>query len=224
MRWLFKREGQRKRYASAIELLEKSNIASLRKRTKILVVDDEDEEIYEVLKERQYDAYYKNDITYSIEAEPFDIILMDIRGVARRRKSNMEGFAIACEIKSKYPLKRVCCYSGSVHQEISEQLADRKIDAFWVKDIDIDKMCEKIDNLIMEYADVEKQWEVLREELVKNKISEEDIRRIREAYFEGFKKGNFAELNIVTMETIKNASTMLNIVNSILTLIKVLAV
>ena len=47
MRWLFKREGQRKRYASAIELLEKSNIASLRKRTKILVVDDEDEEIYE---------------------------------------------------------------------------------------------------------------------------------------------------------------------------------
>ena len=128
------------------------------------------------------------------------------------------------EIKSKYPLKRVCCYSGSVHQEISEQLADRKIDAFWVKDIDIDKMCEKIDNLIMEYADVEKQWEVLREEMVKNKISEEDIRRIREAYFEGFKKGNFAELNIVTMETIKNASTMLNIVNSILTLIKVLAV
>ena len=207
MRWLFKREGQRKRYASAIELLEKSNIASLRKRTKILVVDDEDEEIYEVLKERQYDAYYKNDITYSIEAEPFDIILMDIRGVARRRKSNMEGVAIACEIKSKYPLKRVCCYSGSVHQEISEQLADRKIDAFWVKDID--KMCEKIDNLIMEYADVEKQWEVLREEMVKNKISEEDIRRIREAYFEGFKKGNFAELNIV---------------NSILTLIKVLAV
>jgi hypothetical protein len=149
---------------------------------------------------------------------------MDIRGVARRRKSNMEGFAIACEIKSKYPLKRVCCYSGSVHQEISEQLADRKIDAFWVKDIDIDKMCEKIDNLIMKYADVEKQWEVLREEMVKNKISEEDIRRIREAYFEGFKKGNFAELNIVTMETIKNASTMLNIVNSILTLIKVLAV
>ena len=196
----------------------------MRKRAKILVVDDEDEEIYEVLKERQYDAYYKNDITYSIKAEPFDIILMDIRGVARRRKSNMEGFAIACEIKSKYPLKRVCCYSGSVHQEISEQLADRKIDAFWVKDIDIDKMCEKIDNLIMEYADVEKQWEVLREEMVKNKISEEDIRRIREAYFEGFKKGNFAELNIVTMETIKNASTMLNIVNSILTLIKVLAV
>ena len=93
-----------------------------------------------------------------------------------------------------------------------------------IQDIDIDKMCEKIDNLIMEYADVEKQWEVLREEMVKNKISEEDIRRIREAYFEGFKKGNFAELNIVTMETIKNASTMLNIVNSILTLIKVLAV
>ena len=87
-------------------------------------------------------------------------------------------------------------------------------------------MCSSdlIDNLIMEYADVEKQWEVLREEMVKNKISEEDIRRIREAYFEGFKKGNFAELNIVTMETIKNASTMLNIVNSILTLIKVLAV
>ena len=219
-----KKQQDKKVYSAAVELLERNNIASLRKKTKILIVDDEDDEIYEVLKERQYDAYYKSDMTYPIEAEPFDIIMMDIRGVAKRLRSNMEGFALACEIKNKYPLKRVCCYSGSVHHEISEQLAERKIDAFFVKDMDIDKVCDKIDRLIVEYVDIEKQWDVLREEMGKNRVSDEDIQKIKSAYFASFKNGDFIHLNEIVMGTLKNSSTMLNITSSILTLIKVLAV
>ena len=219
-----KRKRNKGTYDSVIELLEKNNITSLRKNTKILVVDDEDDDIYQVLKERQYDVYYKSDMTNPIEAEPFDIMMIDIKGVAKRIRSSMEGFALACEIKSKYPLKRVCCYSGSVHEEISEQLADKKIDAFFIKDMDLDKICDKIDNMILDYVNIEKQWEVLRDEMVKNRVSDPDIQKIRKIYFNSFSSGNFIELNDIIMTTLKNSTVMLNITSSILTLIKVLAV
>lgn len=123
----------KKKYINALELIERKKLSNIRKRIKILVVDDESDDIYNILKERQYDVYYKNDMNYAVEAEPFEIIVMDIKGVAKRLQSSMEGFSLACEVKHKYPLKRVCCYSGSIHAEISEQLADKKTDAFFQK-------------------------------------------------------------------------------------------
>ncbi len=209
------------KYTNALELINKKNITELRKRVKVLVVDDSDDDLYEVLKERQYEVFYKNDMTYAIEAEPFDIVLLDIRGVATRLKSNMEGFALACEIKKAYPMKKVCCYSASVHKEISEMLADKKIDAFFQKDIEIDKVAEKVDGLIMAFVDYEKQWDVLYHELRNNGVSDEDIRDIREAYLESFKTGNMSNFNNITIEKLKNGTVLLNIVSAILSILKV---
>lgn len=58
------------------------------------MVDDESDDIYNILKERQYDVYYKSDMNYAVEAEPFEIVVMDIKGVAKRLQSNMEGFPL----------------------------------------------------------------------------------------------------------------------------------
>lgn len=219
-----KSKKNKKLYDTTVQLIEQKNISNLRKRLKILVVDDEDDAIYEVLKERQYEVYYKNDMTYAIETEPFDLILMDVRGIAKRLKSSMEGFALACEVKSKYPLKKVCCYSASVHKEITELLADNRIDAYFMKDLDVDKICNKIDNLIQDYVDIDKQWEVLRSILIDNQINENDIQQIKTAYSEMFKKNDFSKLNEIIAGTMKNATVLLNITASILNLIKVLAV
>lgn len=210
--------------SSALEMIEKTNISSLRKKTKILLVDDESDDIYHVLKERQYDVYYKNDMTYAIEAEPFEVVIMDIRGVAQRLQSNMEGFTLACDVKKKYPLKKVCCYSGTTNPEITNQLTDKKIDSFFVKDFDIDKICQKIDQLILDYADYNKQWDVLYKEFLSNKISEKNIEKIKQAYCDGFERGNLIPLNDIIIGTVKNSTVMLNMTSSILTLIKVLAV
>lgn len=221
---LFRKARSKKKCANALELLEKNNISNIKKKIKILVVDDESDDIYNILKERQYDAYYKNDMNYAVEAEPFEIVLMDIKGVARRLQSNMEGFALACEIKHKYPLKRVCCYSGSIYAEISEQLADRKIDAFFPKDMEMDKICEKIDSLILNYVDYKEQWEVIRKQLIDCNTSEQDIKTIQKAYEDGFKNGNIFQLNDVIMTTLQNGTIILNICSAVLNLIKVLIV
>lgn len=219
---LFRKAWSKKKYANALEMLERNNISNIKKRIKILVVDDESDDIYNILKERQYDVYYKNDMNYAVEAEPFEIVLMDIKGVAKRLQSSMEGFSLACEIKHKYPLKRVCCYSGSIHAEISEQLAEKKIDAFFPKDMDMDKICDKIDSLILDYVDYRKQWEVIRKQLIDCNTSEQDIKIIQEAYEESFKSGNISQLNDVIMSTLKNGTIILNLCSTVINLIKVL--
>lgn len=221
---IFRKTKSKKKYANALELIEKNNISNIRKRIKILVVDDESDDIYDILKERQYDVYYKNDMNYAVEAEPFEIVVMDIKGVAKRLQSSMEGFSLACEVKHKYPLKRVCCYSGSIHAEISEQLAAKRIDAFFPKDMEMDKICEKIDRLILDYVDYKQQWEIIRKQLIDCKTSEEDIKIIQEAYEDGFKNGNISQLSNAIIETLKNGTTMLNISSAVINLIKVLVV
>ncbi len=221
---IFGKIKSKKKYATSLELLEKNKLPNIRKRIKILVVDDESDDIYDILKERQYDVYYKNDMNYAVEAEPFEIVVMDIKGVAQRLQSSMEGFSLACEVKHKYPLKRVCCYSGSIHAEISEQLADKRIDAFFPKDMEMDKICEKIDRLILDYVDYKQQWEVIRKQLIDCNTSEEDIKIIQEAYYEGFNNGNISRLSNAIIETLKNGTAMLNISSAVINLIKVLVV
>ena len=214
----------KEKYFNALKMLNQKSITELRKNVKILVVDDADDDLYEVLKERQYNVYYKSDMTYALEAEPFDIILLDIRGIASRLRSNMEGFALACEIKKAYPLKKVCCYSGSIYQEISGMLAEKRIDAFFQKDLEIDKIAEKVDGLIEEYVDYEKQWDVLYYELRKNKIDDDDILEIHKAYLESFKTGNVSRFNNITIEKIKNGTVLLNVLSAFLSIVKVVVV
>ncbi len=211
-------------YIIALEKIDKANISSLRRKTRILIVDDEDDELYKVLAERQYSIYYKSDMTYALEAEPFDIVLLDIKGVAKRRKSNSEGFALACEIKEVYPLKKVCCYSATIDPKITEQLSEKKIDLFFQKDGEIDKMCEKLDKLIEEYCDYKLQWEVLRQELIKCKVSDEKIEKIKKAYFKGFEDENAIEIRNTVFEIMKNGSAVLGLANSFLSLLKVVMV
>ncbi len=217
----FKKKNQ---YIKAFELIDKNNISSLRKKVKILIVDDENDDLYVMLRERQYNVYYKKDMTYSIEAEPFDIALIDIKGIAQRRKSSMEGFDLACEIKKAYPLKKICCFSGSIHKEISSELANNKIDAFFMKDLENDKIAEKIDELIKDFSDYHKQWDVIYNQLRANSVADDQIAKIEKAYNKSFETGEFSGINSILNEHLKNASTVINIISSVLTLAKVLVV
>ena len=88
----------------------------------------------------------------------------------------------------------------------------------------MDKICEKIDRLILDYVDYKKQWEIIRKQLVDCNTSEEDIKIIQEAYDEGFENGNISLLNNTIIEKLKNGTTMINICSAVINLIKVLVV
>lgn len=209
---------KRKDYASAIKFLDDNNISKLREKVKILFVDDEEFEIVEQLKDRRYNIYYKSDIWYAIEAEPFDVIIMDIKGVAKRTKSSMEGFSLAEEIKRTYPEKQVYCYSGMViMNEVAEKL--NNIDGYIMKDTDIDKWTEKLDGIIRDCVDIDKRWEIIRDQLVKNNVNDTDIQMIHRDYKRIYKDGQIEPFMTSVFSLVKQAGTALSLVNSVFTLI-----
>ena len=213
---------KRKKYNSAINLIYDRNICTLRRKVKILIVDDDEFELTDMLKERKYDIYYKKDITYAIEAEPFDIIVIDIIGIAQALRSNMEGFAIARDIKTKYPAKQVWCYSGSiVKAEISEKLCE--IDGYISKDTDLDKWAEKLDRIIEEYSSEEYQEKVLRKQLIKYRFDSDDIDKIMEEYKKSRKEKNFNSVIDILSSLTANGACILETISLILNFAKLFA-
>lgn len=214
----------KKKYNTAINLIDSKNIAVLKERVRILFIDDEDADIVETLKDRNYNVYYKNDINYTIEAEPFDVIFLDIRGVAKKLHSSMEGFQMAKEIKKQYPMKIVYCFSSTTNVAITQELSQNLIDGFIMKDQDIDKWCEKLDNIIKDYFDRDKIWQSLERELRRQEISQQDIKGIQTAYYNSFKTKNFGKLYEKVMGIAQDATVVTNLLLNMVEIIKLFIV
>lgn len=177
-------------YQSAINLVYERNIHTLRRRVKILIVDDENFDLVQILEDAKYDIYYKKDIKYTIEVEAFDIVIIDILGVAPALQSSMEGFAMAEEIKKRYPAKQVWCYSGkTVNPAVASRL--KNIDGYIPKDTDIDQWRDKLDRMIETYCSDDYQIKVLRTQLEKYGVRETDINRVIEEYKKNHEAKNF---------------------------------
>lgn len=216
---LFKKK---QKYESAMNLIYDRNIHTLRSKVKILIVDDDDFDLISILTDRKYDIYYKQDISYAIEAEPFDIIVIDIVGIGKALGSGMEGFAIAKEIKMRYPAKQVWCYSGSIIKpEISEQLTE--IDGYIKKDTDLDRWAEKLDGIIATYCSKAYQAKVLRDQLQKYNVDDKDIDIVMKAYEKGVDGKNFGVVMELLPQLISSGKCVIEIINLIFTFAKLFA-
>lgn len=201
-------------FSTAMSLVYDTNIHTLRNRIRILIVDDEKFDIVDMLKERKYDIYYKKDITYAIEAEAFDIVIIDIVGIGGALGSNMGGFAIASDIKKRYPAKQVWCYSGStVKSEIAEKI--RQIDGYILKDTGIDQWCEKLDAMIEKYCSKEYQKGVLKEQLKQCGLDDSDINKVISEYENGIEKKNFNSVVELLTQFVTSGKRLLEFIEMI---------
>lgn len=201
-------------YKAAINLVYDNNIHTLRNRIKILIVDDEEFDIVHILQERKYDVYYKKDIIYALEAEPFDIIIIDIKGVASALGGTMGGFTVAEEIKKRYPAKQVFCYSASViNQEIASKLIH--LDGYIRKDTDVDEWCQKLDGIITTYCSRDYQIKKLREQLQACNVSEENISNVITEYKNNLDGKNFTSVIDQLTALIDNSKVLFSLIKFI---------
>lgn len=212
---------RKNKYDATINFIDSKNIINLRKKIHIVIVDDEELDIVHNLKSREYNIYFKKDMNYTLEAEPFDIIILDIKGIAENYGSTMEGFALAEDIKKRYPNKQVYCFSGTVKPEIVNQI--KNIDGFIPKDYDIDKWVEQLDTAIENYIDIDIQWSILEKQMKNNGIIQTDIDRIKSIYYKSFKIKRFDNIDNVLMGIIKNTKLMFSVLNSIFSLVNLLS-
>lgn len=203
-----------------IKISKNKAISKLKEQVKILIVDDnKPSDLIDILRERGYKIYYKENISYQIETEPFDIILLDIRGIASVYGSIDEGFGFALDLKKDYPEKVVVSYSGESGRNISERI--NEIDGFISKDTSADIWCSKLNEYIKRYCTVEYQWDAIAKKLKYNGIDDNTISSVKDEFIKSFDGDEFRGFNDYFVQAIEDLKISMELMSSIISLIKI---
>jgi DNA-binding response OmpR family regulator len=155
-------------------------LSELRKRARILVVDDDLTAFpHKLLQKEGYNVTYWKSVENVRELEngEYDIIVLDIHGIARAEVSGTGGLGILSHIKKYNPAQIIIAYSG--------QKYDLKHADFWnIADDYLGKPSslldckQKIDSLLERKFTANYYAEVLRTLLRENGVDEKRIKKL----------------------------------------------
>jgi DNA-binding NarL/FixJ family response regulator len=158
-------------------------------RTKILVIDNEDVPQVGILYDRGFSIRHVRDLDIVDMASPYDILLVDIRGVGLKFESPLEGAYLAKKIKEAYPHKKVIIYTGSTFDSKYND-AVRFCDGSLSKDAGTDDWEEKIKEMIRALSNPVSQWKAVRSRLLENDVSIFLVYQLEQSYIRAIKQSN----------------------------------
>jgi hypothetical protein len=147
----------------------------------VLVIDDNEFEYLEHLKNHRFDITYFSDIQSIESAQGYEVILCDINGVGKIFDSKYEGAHVISELYKKYPFKTIIAYTGYTHDPTYNKFF-RLADYVFKKDLDGDEWVENLDNAIESAVNPQKKWLKLRDFLIKNNVSLFEIVKLENEY------------------------------------------
>lgn len=147
----------------------------------ILVIDDNEFEYLEHLKNHRFDITYFSDIQSIESAYEYEVILCDINGVGKIFDSKYEGAHVISELYKKYPFKTIIAYTGYTHDPTYNKFF-RMADYVFKKDLDGDEWVDNLDNAIESAVNPQKKWLKLRDFLIKNNVSLFEIVKLENEY------------------------------------------
>lgn len=167
----------------------------LKKRTRIVVVDDEEGFPIELFQNEGYSIDKWNNVKDygKLESGFFDIIILDIKGVAKHISSE-DGLGVLESIKKRNPAQIIIAFSQHSY-DLSKsrfwELADEKI----AKPSDFLKIKNIIDNLINTKFKPARYIETLHKTLQNNNVSPKEIRNIEKEIVHAIKDKKEPELS-----------------------------
>lgn len=203
------------------ELSSHLHFEEIKKRVRIILVDDEDGFPLNLFQAEGYAIERWEKIsatTYSkLESGFYDVIILDIKGVAQDISAE-DGLAVLESIKKKNPAQIIIAYSQHSY-DISKikffQLADENI----TKPSDFLKIKETLDSLIEKKFNPTRYIESLHKVLEEQGMGKKEIIRIDNSLSESIKKKNqpdwksvfsFAKDNVeIYKQTVSLATTIL---------------
>jgi DNA-binding NtrC family response regulator len=163
----------------------------LQKRTRIVVIDDKEDEFpFHVLKKQGYAIDYWPDVTdvEKLERGFYDIIILDIGGVGAELDSDNEGVGILRHIKTVNPAQIVVAYSGQSHEsrripffKLADQYVPKPTNAITWK--------ETLDDLIRTKVTVDYYWDSLRALLQAQGVDQKRLDRLEKGLIAASKSG-----------------------------------
>lgn len=152
-----------------------------RRNIPILIIDDNEFEYLEILRNHGFSLTHSKDIDSIESVKAYEIILCDIKGVGKKFGSKYEGAHIIAEIRKKYPFKILIAYSALSHNP-SYNSYFKLADDMMKKDSDSDEWIELLDYSIKKVTDVVMKWEKIRNYMIKKNISLFTITRLEDEY------------------------------------------
>ncbi len=132
----------------------------IRKRARILVIDDDEDAFpYGLLQKEGYNVQYwpKIEALRDLENGEFDIIVLDIYGVASSEMSTNDGLGILEHLKKHNPAQLVIAYSGQKY-DLSQAKFWSLADDYLGKPSSLISCKEKIDALLKEKFTPQHYW------------------------------------------------------------------
>jgi len=173
------------------ETVRKERIYDLRKKTDVLVIDDEGFEPQRFLEQNHYRLTKKDDIENIRDVSEYSIILCDIRGVGRKLSESFEGAFVIKEIKDNYPEKAVIAYTASQYDP-NYNLYLQRADVVLQKSISMEEWLDILDQYIFKVTDPVVQWKLLRDKLISIDVPLIDVAKLESAFVCAYIKDEFA--------------------------------
>lgn len=178
----------RNKYAELIKIKATTDFEELKKRTRIIVIDDEDSFPISLFLTEGYaiDKWEKVVDYCKLENGFYDIIILDIRGIAEEF-SDDDGLGVLVDLKEKNPAQIIISFSQfgyDLNKVKFFQLADENIS----KPSDFLKIKKIINNLILNQFKPERYINALNLLLRKNNIDRKNIRKLNIEIAKAIKK------------------------------------
>lgn len=194
------------------------------RRARILVVDDDVNAFpVELLKAEGYNVTYWSSIkTFApLENGDFDIIVLDLNGIASAEQSSEDGTGILRHIKAYNPAQIVIAYSAKKY-DFRKSDFWRLADDYLGKPSPLDACKQKIDELLQSKYNVDYYWSVLRSRLVAESVSEKQILKLESLIVQKSQNGKsfsldeFASVIKLGKEALSASFVVITIIGKIL--------
>lgn len=168
------------------DVVPKPNLATIRKRVKIIVIDD-DKNAFPVkaLQTEGYMVEYWKEVQSldKLENGEFDIIVLDIGGVAQHL-SEEDGLGVLKQIKRRNPAQVVVALSGQTF-DIGKSAFFKQADDVLTKPVDVIRCRQVIDDLMVSKCSIIGQWEAVYEMLRARGLDEGVLSQLESKLTEG---------------------------------------
>ncbi|MBQ7002915.1 MAG: hypothetical protein IJN57_02940 [Oscillospiraceae bacterium] len=175
-------------------VLKGVSLSDLKRRSEILIIDDEEFSYLDALRKHEYNITQKHDLTDLKDAEAYKIILCDIRGVGKFLKTDYEGAYLIKQLKVKYPGKTIIAYTANDYDATFEQYLDYADEKVPKGTYALEDWASLLDRLLMEMVNPVKLWEQTRRQLLDAGVSTIDVAKYESRYVSDVRKGEFDSL------------------------------
>lgn len=160
----------------------------MRKKFKILFIDDSELSIIEVLrKESGYDVRYKEYLEDIYDASIYDIILCDLQGV--NTSDENEGAGLIKDLRLMYPNKQLILYTAGTLRnsqiELIQEYADKRV----LKGQSKSTWESILDESIGEIIDPCLSWGKIKKYLEKKGVRTRDVAIFEDMFVKSYRQG-----------------------------------